>query len=214
MGTQRGYSKRGTHEYSTERRNCFGFLRQVLTAGYWRAVHGSVGHTGAVARVVWPYVSGAHGALTQRVLSSAVPAGGCCARMHRHCAWAATEAYPQGASSVLTWYSHGTHVVLSRYCATPLGTRHSFVRVWPSLWDLGPLCPPSSAEKQHTRPSSEINSAVLGCASRTVRGCSADPRSDGHARADQPRRHQPAHARADAWAELCRPDGYVRWAGH
>ncbi len=40
---------------------------------------------------------------------------------------------------------------------------------------------------------------------------SADTRADGHGRADQRRRHQPAHARtdvrADARAELRRPGG-------
>jgi hypothetical protein len=49
--------------------------------------------------------------------------------------------------------------------------------------------------------------------------CSADARADGHARADQRRRHQPAHARADdlradARAELRRPDGCGRCACH
>ncbi len=44
-----------------------------------------------------------------------------------------------------------------------------------------------------------------------VRVRSADTRADGHARADQRRRHQPTHARADdVGAECCRPDGYER----
>jgi hypothetical protein len=42
-GTQTRDYKRGTRKgYSTERRNCFGFVRPYF-AGYWRAVHGSPG---------------------------------------------------------------------------------------------------------------------------------------------------------------------------
>jgi hypothetical protein len=135
---------------------------------------------------------------------------------------------------VLTGYSRGTHAILHQsdtcatasWCgrATQCRAEHCTIRC------IG-LCGvstgthkvltaslvlrrvPQCKRNALVRAPRALRPFVIGLcyALRFWRARSADARSDGYARADQRRRHQPAHARthvrADARAELRRPDG-------
>ena len=105
-----------------------------------------MGHNGAMAYVVRPYVSRrTHGALTRRVPFSAAPAGGCCAPRVSTRAYA--PALRVGCDRVLTRYSR----VLTRTCATPPSTRHSFVALWQSVWDAAGSARQSGAPERRVR---------------------------------------------------------------
>ena len=69
--------------------------------------------------VVWQYVSRTHRVLTQWVPSPAAPAGGCCAPLVRTRAYAATEGYSQGTSTVPNKVKERYTSPLNRLYGTP-----------------------------------------------------------------------------------------------
>ncbi len=110
---------------------------------------------------------------------------------------------------VVVWACHtaSSRALHHLVCAGYLGVLDSTHRVITA--SLVPRRVPSAQKRTRPRTAAVCYRTVL--CTEILRVRSADTRSDGYARADQRRRHQPAYARADvradARAELCRPDG-------
>jgi hypothetical protein len=128
--------------------------------------------------------------------------------------WCGTSGYSRGTHGVLTQYRVSKTGVPRRrgvdvshsvaQCTAPRGAMVLCSRVLTGYSQGSFVHRRVPSAKKHTRP----RALRLPCC-RTVlctviwRLRSADARSDGHARADQRRLHQPAHARADGAADHC-----------
>ena len=174
-------------------------MRAAVIARHWRAVHGSPGHpsVGFMRHGTVEYSRGTHRVLTRAVdrtvRCATPPARGPTARSAAHVC--GTTACTLGRVSGIA--RRGTGLAMRRVLAG---------------YSTGTPRPSTARTEAHPSASTAAAARVTvthsDCARVRVR--SADTRADGHARADQPRRHQPADARA----ELRRPDGYDRRGDH
>ncbi len=186
-GIQKGYAKRvlnGAEKLI--------WVLAAVFAGYWRAVHGSPGHPSVwfMRHSTVEFSQGTHRVLTGYHATRAVDRTVRCAP-------------PPGRGPTAR---SAAHVCGTTACTFKVGERHR------TEGDLA--CDARRVLDGHSRAEYRVHRSapvrqhcgfclvtVLHCT--CVRVHSADTRSDGHARADQRRRHPPAHARA----ELCQPDG-------
>jgi hypothetical protein len=163
-------------------------VRAAVFAGYWRALHGSPGHPSVefVRHGTVEYSWGTH-----RVLTRAVDRTVRCATPPGFRPTARSVAHVCGTTAcTLRWVSgiarRGTWLAMLAGYST--GTRR-------------PSTARRSAPVRQHCGGCLVTATHSHCARVRVR--SADTRADGHGRADQHRRHQPAHACADGTADVC-----------